>query len=81
MRLAGVPDYLDETADSGVPSTSELRDFTRLRSPRPMSVPGGRTLVTQDVVTLLPNKKPLILTTVNRTPTIPGTIFGVRRAG
>ena len=75
LRLAGVPDHLDETADSGVPSTGELRDFTRLRSPTPMSVPGGRTLVTQDVVALLANKQPLILTTVNRTPTIPGTIF------
>ncbi len=29
LRLAGVPDHLDETADSGVPSTGELRDFAR----------------------------------------------------
>jgi hypothetical protein len=74
MRVAGVPDHLDETVDSGVPPTAELRDFTRLNSPTPMSVPGGRTLLTQDVKALLAND-PLILTTINRTPTIRDTVY------
>ena len=74
LRVAGVPNHLDETVDSGVPSTAELRDFADLSSPTPMSVPGGRTLLTQDVKALLAND-PLILTTITRTPTIPDTTF------
>jgi tetratricopeptide (TPR) repeat protein len=76
LRVAGVPDHLDETIDSGVPSTTEIREVTRNYSPTPMSVPGGRTLLTQDVMRLLANaNRPVILTTSNDMLTIPGTIY------
>ena len=42
----------------------------------PMSVPGGRTLLTQDVANLLAAaRKPVVVTTTTDTPTIPGTLF------
>jgi rhodanese-related sulfurtransferase len=76
MRVAGVPDHLDETADSGVPPTTDVREVTRNYSPTPMSIPGGRTLLTQDVVRLLASaSQPVILTTSNDMLTIPGTIY------
>jgi len=77
MRLADVPDHPDETADSGVPPTKELRDFTLINTPTPMTVPGGRTLTTPDVAKLLSSSSelPLVLSTLNRGPTVPGTIY------
>jgi adenylate cyclase len=73
LRLAGVPDHLDETLDSGVPSTGEMRDLARINTRTSMTVPGGHTVTTQDVIALLAKEKPLILSTTPFTPTIPGT--------
>ena len=75
LRLAGVPDHMDETLDSGVPSSGEMRDFARMNTPTPMKVPGGHTVTTQDVIALLAKEKPLILSTTAATPTIPGTLL------
>ena len=73
LRLAGVPDHLDETFDSGVPSSGEMRDFAHMNTPTPLKVPGGHTVTTQDVIALLAKEKPLILSTTPTAPTIPGT--------
>jgi TolB-like protein/class 3 adenylate cyclase/tetratricopeptide (TPR) repeat protein len=75
LRLAGVPDHMDETLDSGVPSSGEMRDRARINTPTPMGVPGGHTVTTQDVIALLAKEKPLILSTTPFTPTIPGTLL------
>ena len=75
LRLAGVPDHMDETLDSGVASSGEMRDRTSMNTPTPMKVPGGHTVTTQDVIALLAKEKPLILSTTSDTPTIPGTSF------
>ena len=75
LRLAGVPDHMDETLDSGVPSSDEMRDRARINTPTPMTVPGGHTVTTQDVIALLAEEKPLILSTTAATPTIPGTFL------
>ena len=76
LAQAGLPDHLDETADSGVPSTAALQDETHLRSPTPMSVPGGRTVLTQEVATLLAAPRaPIVLTTASDSPTIPGALY------
>jgi TolB-like protein/class 3 adenylate cyclase len=75
LRLAGLPDHLDETIDSGVPSTGEMRDLARMNGPTPMKVPGGRTVTTEHVIALLAKEKPLILATTPATPTIPGTFL------
>jgi hypothetical protein len=75
LRLAGLPDHLDETLDSRVASNGEMRDVARMNTPTPMSVPGGQTVTTEDVVALLAKQKPLILSTTGATPSIPGTLF------
>jgi TolB-like protein/class 3 adenylate cyclase len=75
LRQAGFPDHLDEGRDSGVPSGGELRDLGQMNTPTPMTVPGGRTVKTQDVIALLANEKPLILSTTALAPTIPGTFW------
>src|SRR5262249_14931193 len=41
LRLAGVPDHMDETLESGVPSSGEMRDLARINTPTPMKGPGG----------------------------------------
>ena len=43
-------------------------------SPTPMTVPGATTIVTEDLVELL-KSKPLVLTTSNENPTVPGAIL------
>jgi hypothetical protein len=75
LRLAGVPDHMDEALDSGVPSNGDMRDRARINTPTPMKVPGGHAITTQDVIALLAEEKPLILSTTAATPTIPGTLF------
>lgn len=75
LRRAGVPDHLDEMVDSGVTSTGDLREFTETDTPTPMAIPLGRTLKTADVVDMLAHRQPVILTSTNTVPTIPGTIF------
>ena len=75
LRLAGLPDHMDETLDSEVPSNGEMRDFARMNTPTPVKVPGGQTVTTQDVIALLAKEKPLILSTTAATPSIPGTLF------
>jgi adenylate cyclase len=75
LRLAGLRDHFDETADFHILSTSELRD-QGLDSPTPLSVPGGITILTDDLVRLLnTDPKPLLLTKAPANPTIPGAIL------
>jgi TolB-like protein/class 3 adenylate cyclase/rhodanese-related sulfurtransferase len=73
MRMAGLRDHLDETADSGVVSTASLGD--ELYAPTPLTVPGGTTIRTEELVRLL-ETKPLVLsaTATSVNPTIPGAI-------
>jgi len=75
LRRAGLRDHLDEDADSGIPSTSKLQDFAHLFDATPMSIPGGRMVRTPDVIATLAAGKPLVLSTADNTPTIPGTIY------
>ncbi|MBV8912790.1 MAG: hypothetical protein JOZ05_07100 [Acetobacteraceae bacterium] len=72
MRLAGIREQLDERADSHIPSDGRLRDLDQLNAPTPMTVPGGKTLLTEDLQTLIPDEHPLLLTTAAANPTIPG---------
>jgi tetratricopeptide (TPR) repeat protein len=75
LRLAGLRDHFDETADFHIPSTPELRDHG-LDSPTPLSVPGGITIVTDELVSLLKvDPKPLLLTKAPANPTIPSAIL------
>ncbi|MBV9812160.1 MAG: hypothetical protein JO326_05380 [Acetobacteraceae bacterium] len=75
LREAGVPDHLDESTDSGVPSTSEFQEWEKMNTPTPMTVPGGRTIVTGELADLLARGKPVILTTTSDTPSVPGAIY------
>jgi adenylate cyclase len=73
MRLAGLREHLDETADFHVPSSPELRNQD-LDEPTPLTVPGGTTIRTEELVRLL-EAKPLILTKAPANPTIPGAVL------
>jgi hypothetical protein len=53
LRRAGFREHLDEAADSGVPATSELQAYTELDSPTPMTVPGGTTIQTAKLASML----------------------------
>ncbi len=75
LRLAGLRERLDETADSHIPSTSQLRDFDQLNAPTPMSVPGGTTLLTEQFEQLLHDSNPVVITTANANPTVPGAVL------
>jgi adenylate cyclase len=75
LRRPGLRDHLDEDADSGVPSTSTMQKFSHLTDPTPMTVPGGRTVRTRDVIDMLATRKPLVLTTTPDVPTIPSALF------
>jgi rhodanese-related sulfurtransferase len=75
LRRAGLRDHLDEDADSGVPSDSTVRPFDRLYGPTPMSVPGGHTVRTEELRTLLSEQKMVVLTTSNANPSVPGAIL------
>jgi rhodanese-related sulfurtransferase len=72
LRLAGLREHLDEKANSYVTSIPTLSD--NFYSPTPMTVPGATTVVTEDLVELL-KAKPLVLTTTNQNPTVPGAIL------
>ena len=73
MRIAGVREHLDELADSHIPSSGYLHG-TEPYSPTPMSVPGGTTINTEEMVRLL-ESKPLVITTSAENPTIPGAVL------
>ena len=75
LRRAGLRDHLDEDADSRIPSDATLRAFDRVNSPTPMTVPGGTTVRTADVVKLLTERKPIVLTTSDANPSLPGAIL------
>ena len=73
MRLAGLRDHLDEQADWHIPSGGYLRDA--VDQPTPISVPGGTTVLTDEMQHLLESTpKPLVLSTSPQNPTIPGAI-------
>jgi adenylate cyclase len=75
LRRAGLRDHLDEDADGGVFSDGTLREFERLNSPTPMTVPGGTTIRTADLEKLLADRKPVILSTASDNPSLPGAVF------
>ncbi len=72
LRLAGLREHLDERADSHIAATRELQ--LSVNRPTPMTVSGAKTVVTEDVVEQL-NGTPLVLTTSDQNPTIPGAIL------
>jgi adenylate cyclase len=72
LRLAGLRDHLDEQADFHVYSGGDLSE--RLYGLTPVSVPGGTTITTEQMVKLL-ESKPLVLSTTAENPTIPGAIL------
>jgi adenylate cyclase len=74
LRRAGLRDHLDEDADSGVPSNSDIRAFDKVDGPTPMTAPGAKTIRTEEMQHLLSDIRPLILTTTPNNPSIPGAI-------
>jgi tetratricopeptide (TPR) repeat protein len=72
LRLAGIRDHADEDADTGLPVTAGLSDI--YDAPTPIAVPGAQTIRTSDLVTLLRQRKPLVLDMHPWGPTIPGAI-------
>ena len=72
LRLAGVPDHMDETFDYRMASNATLND--RSNGPTPTTVPGGTTITTEQLVQLL-QQKPLVLAATPQNPTIPGAIL------
>lgn len=75
LRRAGLRDHLDEDADSKIPSDATLRPFDKVNSPTPMTVPGGTTVRTADLVRLLAERKPVVVTTSSANPSLPGAIL------
>lgn len=75
LRLAGLRERLDESADSHVASDARLRDLDELNGPTPMSVPGGTTIDTDAFVRLLNDTKPVLITTASSNPTVPGAVL------
>jgi adenylate cyclase len=72
MRRAGLRDHLDETTDFHIPPAAVLQD--RNDGPTPLTVPGGTTIRTDELVQLMA-AKPLVLTRAPLNPTIPGAIL------
>lgn len=59
LRRAGLRDHADEDTNFGVPADGELhQEFAGLT---PTTVPGARTIRTGDLVTLLAERKPLVI--------------------
>lgn len=80
LRRAGLRDHADEDADFGVPADAELhQDFAGLT---PTTVPGARTIRTGDLVSLLAERKPLVIDLMAYFwgPSIPGAV-GLKEAG
>jgi adenylate cyclase len=73
MSRAGLRDHLDETTDFRIAETPYLRN-QNMDAPTPLTVPGGTTIRTGDLVRLLPSK-PLVLTKTPANPTIPDAIL------
>ena len=71
LRRAGLREHLDERADMQVPEGYGLRLFN---AATPLRVSGAKTVVTEEVVELL-KAAPLVLTTSDQNPTIPGAIL------
>jgi rhodanese-related sulfurtransferase len=80
LRRAGLRDHADENADFGVPAAAEL--CQELAGLTPTTLPGGRTIRTGELVTLLAERKPLIIDALlyfwGRS--IPGAV-GLKNAG
>jgi hypothetical protein len=74
LRRAGLRDHLDEIADSQIPADGRLRDLDQLDGPTPMSVPGGTTIRTEELALLIAQSNPLVITTAEANPTVPGAI-------
>jgi adenylate cyclase len=72
LRLAGLREHLDERAEFHANPNMLLQSNNN--GPTPTSVPGAVTIYTEDMVELL-KSKPVILTTSNQNPTIPGAIL------
>ena len=72
LRLAGVRDHADEGLDPGLTSDGLLH--TEYEGPTPATVPGARTIRTDDLAALLRQRRPLVLDTSREGDSIPGTI-------
>jgi TolB-like protein len=62
MRLAGLPDHAEESADFGVPADNILH--TGLAGFTPTSAPGATVIQTQDLMPFLAQRKPIVIDTV-----------------
>lgn len=78
LRLAGLRDHAVEDADYGLPSDDGLHMKDTARTP--VRVPGARTVRTADLVTLLEQRKPLVLDVNGWGKSVPGAI-GLPGAG
>jgi adenylate cyclase len=63
LRLAGLRDHAEEDANFGVISDNELR--RDLRGWTPITAPGVQTVRTADLVTLLTQRKPVVVDTAS----------------
>jgi TolB-like protein/DNA-binding winged helix-turn-helix (wHTH) protein/Tfp pilus assembly protein PilF len=72
LRAAGMRDHADEDADAGLTADDVLhQDYEALT---PVGAPGTQTIRTPDVAALLEKGRPLVLDTVCRGESIPGTV-------
>ena len=80
LRLAGLPDHADPSADFGVASDNGLRQ--NLAGPTPTNASGATTLSTAELVSLLQVRRPLVIDTLLYSwgRSLPGAI-GLRNAG
>ncbi len=72
IRLAGLRDHVDEDADAGLPSTSELHQEPR--GATPTTVPGADVIRTGALQHLLTEEQPLILDANNVGRSLPSAV-------
>ena len=63
LRMAGLRDHAEETADFGVAPDRKLH--ATLRGFTPLTIPGATTIRTAELVRLLTERKPLVIDTVS----------------
>jgi adenylate cyclase len=80
LRRAGLRDHADEEANFGVPPDAELHQ--QLAGLTPTTVPGARTIRTQELVALLAEQKPVVIDALTHFwgRSIPGAV-GLMNAG
>lgn len=80
LRRAGLRDHADEDADFGIPPDGELHHI--YSGLTPLTAPGARTIRTGDLVSLLAERKPLVIDPMTYFwgRSIPGAV-GLKHAG